>query len=133
MTPGEGVLTPGTDADVGEVLRQSGQCLRAIDLAAMQALGIAGACVRKPRIRVTRASQGRNDIADAIADWLAYAIAADGGEPVTAHPGGDVEALLTAGEVDADVMIGGTGAGARDNTVHALGKFGTVVAHGIAL
>src|SRR5262249_36939644 len=64
---------------------------------------------------------------------LAYAIAADGGEPVTASPGIDVEALLTVGEVDANVMIGGTGAGARDNTVHALEKIGTVDAHGIAV
>ena len=133
ITPGEGVLTPGTDAGVGEVLRQSGQRLRAIDLAAMQALGIAGAYVRKPPIRVARAGQGRNNIADVIADWLAYAIAADGGEPVTTSPGGDVEALLTAGEVDANVMIGGTGGGARDNTVHALGKIGAVDVHGIAL
>lgn len=30
-------------------------------------------------------------------------------------------------------MIGGTGAGARDNTVHVLRKIGTVDAHGIAL
>ena len=74
VTPGEGVLMPGTDAGVGEVLRQTGHRLRAVDVAAMQALGIAGARVRKPRIRVARAGRGRNDIADAIADWLAYAI-----------------------------------------------------------
>jgi molybdopterin molybdotransferase len=30
-------------------------------------------------------------------------------------------------------MIGGTGAGARDDTVHALGQTGAVEAHGIAL
>jgi len=115
------------------VLRQTGHRLRAVDVAAMQALGIAGARVRKPRIRVARAGRGRNDIADAIADWLAYAIAADGGEPVATRPGGDVEALLTGGGVDAVAMIGGTGAGARDDTVHALARTGSVEAHGIAL
>jgi molybdopterin molybdotransferase len=77
--------------------------------------------------------QGRNDIADAIADWLAYAIAADGGEPVTTRPGGEVEALLTSGGVDAVAMIGGTGAGGHDDTVHALARTGSVEAHGIAL
>jgi molybdopterin biosynthesis enzyme len=133
MTPGEGVLTPGTDAGLGEVLRQTGHRLRAVDVAAMQALGITGARVRKPRIRVARAGRGRNDIADAIADWLAYAIAVDGGEPVTTRPGGEVEALLTGGGVDAVAMIGGTGAGARDDTVHALARTGSVEAHGIAL
>jgi molybdopterin molybdotransferase len=133
MTPGEGVLMPGADAGVGEVLRQTGRRLRAVDVAAMQALGIAGARVRRPRIRVARAGRGRNDIADAIVDWLAYAIAADGGEPVATRPGGEVEALLTGGGVDAVAMVGGTGAGARDDTVHALGQTGIVDAHGIAL
>jgi hypothetical protein len=89
--------------------------------------------VRKPRIRVARVGRGRNDIADAIADWLAYAIAADGGEPVARRPGGEVEALLTGGGVDAVAMIGGTGAGGRDDTVHALARTGSVEAHGIAL
>jgi len=99
----------------------------------MQALSIVGARVRKPRIRVARAGRGRNDIADAIADWLAYAIAADGGEPVATRPGGEVEALLTGGGVDAVAMIGGTGAGGRDDTVHALARTGSVEAHGIAV
>jgi molybdopterin molybdotransferase len=133
ITPGEGVLTPGTDAGIGEVLRPTGHRLRAIDVAAIQALGITGVRVRKPRIRVARAGEGRNDIADAIADWLAYAVAADGGEPVTTSPGGDVEALLTGGGVDAVAIIGGTGTGPRDDTVHALRQTGTVEAHGIAL
>ena len=59
MTPGEGVLMPGTDAVIGDVLRQSGHRLRAVDVAAMQALGITGARVRKPRIRVARAGRGQ--------------------------------------------------------------------------
>jgi len=133
MTPGEGVLMPGTDAGVGEVLRQTGHRLRAVDVAVMRALGITGARVRKPRIGVGRAGPGRNDIADAIADWLAHAIAADGGEPVTTSPGVDVEALFTGGAADAIVMIGGTGTGPRDDAVHALRLTGAVEVHGIAL
>ncbi len=132
MTPGEGVLMPGTDAGVGEVLRQAGHRLRSVDIAAMQALGIMEARVRKPRIRVARAGHGRDDIADAIANWLASAIAAAGGEAVTTRPGDDVEALLTGDGVDAVVMIGGTGTGARDDTVHALRRTGAVEVHGIA-
>lgn len=86
-----------------------------------------------PRIRVACAVQGRNDIANAIADWLAYAIAADGGEPVVASSGGEVEELLVGDGVDAVTMIGGTGAGARDHAVHALRRAGAVEAHGIAI
>jgi molybdopterin biosynthesis enzyme len=133
VSPGEGVLAPGTDARPGEVLRQAGDRLRAIDVAAMEALGIDAVRVRKPRIRVVRADRGRNDIADAIVDWLAYAIATDGGEPVVARPGAEVEALLTGGGADAVAMIGGTGAGARDDTVHALARTGVVDVHGIAV
>jgi molybdopterin molybdotransferase len=133
VAPGEGVLMPGTDAGAGEVLRQIGHRLRAIDVAAMQALGISNARVRKPRIRVARVGRGRNEIADAIADWLAYAIAADGGEPVVSRPGADLDALLTGGGVDAVAIVGGTGAGAADATVHALARIGSVEAHGIAI
>jgi molybdopterin molybdotransferase len=133
VTAGDGVLMPGTDAGASEVLRRAGHRLRAIDVAAMQALGISGARARKPRVRVARVGRGRDDIADAASDWLAYAIAADGGEPVVSRPGPAAEALLTGGGVDAVVMVGGTGACPRDDTVHALARIGTVEAHGIAV
>jgi molybdopterin molybdotransferase len=133
ITPGEGVLMPGTDAGAGEVLRQTGHRLRSADVAVMQALGIGEVHVRKPRIRVARTDEGRNDIAGAIADWLTNMIAADGCEPPAARPGGGVEDILTGDGVDAVVMIGGTGAGARDNAVHALRQAGAVEVHGIAL
>jgi molybdopterin molybdotransferase len=133
MTPGEGVLMPGTDAAVGEVLRPAGHRLRSVDVAAMQALGMTQVHVRKPRIRVARTGEGRNDMTDAIADWLANAIAANGCEPVSARPGDELGELLTGDGVDAVAMIGGTGAGARDDAVHALRQTGTVEVHGIAL
>jgi hypothetical protein len=72
--------------------------------------------VPKPCIRVAHASQSRNDIADAIACWLAHAIAA-GGESAATSPGLDVEALLIGGGVDAVAMIGiGAGAGGNAGT-----------------
>jgi len=133
VTAGEGVLLPGTDAGAGELLRHTGERLRAIDVAAMQALGVAGVRVRKPRVRIARVGRSRNDIADAIADWLAYAIAADGVEPVATRPGADIAALLSGGGVDAVAIVGGTGAGSGDDTVHALARTGAVEAHGIAV
>ena len=133
VIPGEGVLMPGTDCSSGEVLRQAGHRLRAIDVAAIQALGVAAVRVRKPRVRIARVGGGRNDIADAVADWVAYAIAADVGEPVASRASADVEALLTGGGVDAVTLVGGTGFGPRDDTVHALARTGTVEAHGIAI
>ena len=99
--------------------------LRSIDVAAIQALGVAGVRVRKPSVRIARVGGGRDDIADAVADWVAYAIAAGGGEPVASGPGADVEALLTGGGVDAVTLLGGTGFGPRDDAVHALARIGT--------
>jgi molybdopterin molybdotransferase len=131
ITPGDGVLLPGTDAGDGEVLRRAGHRLRASDIAAMRALGIPCARVRKPRVRVARA--GRDGIAEAIAGWTACAIAADGGEPLAAAPDAGIEAVLAADGADAVVVIGGTGSGARDDSVHALRRTGVVEAHGIAL
>ncbi len=133
VTPGEGVLWPGADAAVGELLRPAGHRMRAIDVAAMQALGVTAARVRKPRIRIARVGRGRDVICDAIADWLAFAVAADGGEPVATRPGGEVDALLSAGGADAVVMVGGTGGGSRDDSVGALRRIGTVEIHGFAV
>jgi molybdopterin molybdotransferase len=133
VTPGDGVLLPGTDAGAGEVLCRAGHRLRASDIAAMQALGILAARVRKPRIRIARAGLERDDIADAIVEWLASATAAEGGEPVTGSSAAGVAALLAADGVDAVAVIGGTGSGARDNSVHALRQIGVVEAHGFAV
>lgn len=133
ITPGDGVLLPGTDAGAAEVLWQTGHRLRASDIAVLLALGIPGVRVRKPRILIARTRQSRDDIADAIVDWMTRAMTADGGEPATTAPGADIEALLAADRVDAVAIIGGTGSGARDNSVHALRRAGAVEAHGIAV
>jgi molybdopterin biosynthesis enzyme len=134
MAPGDGVLLPGADAEAGEVLWRAGHRLRASDAAAMLALGIPGARVRRPRIRiVARARFGSDGILDAIVSWIVIAIDAAGGQPVTANPDAGIEALLAADGVDAVVVIGGTGAGACDGSVQALRRTGVVEAHGIAI
>jgi hypothetical protein len=91
----EGVLIPGTDWSAGEVLRHGGQLRRAIDLAVIQALGIAGVRVRTLSAGIAGVGGGRDDVVGQVADWAAHAIAADGGgEPVVSGPSADVEALL---------------------------------------
>jgi molybdopterin molybdotransferase len=129
MSPGDGVLLPGTDAGDGELLWRAGHRLRAGDAAVLQALGIPRVLVRRPRIGIVCASE---DCA-AIANWMAAAITADGGAPVSASPDAGIEAQLTADGADAVAVIGGTGASARDRSVHALRQTGIVEAHGIAI
>jgi molybdopterin biosynthesis enzyme len=133
LTPGDGVLQPGTDAAAGEVLWRAGHRMRASDVAAMQALGMPGVRVHKPRIRIVPTRHGNDDIADAITGWIAVVIAADGGEPEEATSDAGVEALLTRDGADAVIVIGGTGAGACDGSVQALRRTGVVEAHGIAI
>ena len=55
-----------------------------------------------------------------------------GGVAVTAEPGGLASALADAA-VDAVVVVGGTGSGRNDATVHTLASVGEVHVHGIAL
>lgn len=133
VAPDTGVLLPGTDAAAGEVLWRAGHRLRAGDTAVMQAFGIAHAAVRRPRIAVARARDG-DAVIDAIAPFLTAAIAGGGGEAI---PAGGLDSVLTsvlaAGEADAAVIIGGTGPGARDHSVHVLRRAGVVIVHGVAI
>jgi molybdopterin biosynthesis enzyme len=133
MTPGDGVLLPGTDAGAGEVLWQAGHRMRARDVAVLQALGIPAAQVRRPRIRIAGASDRRDGIADAIVNWMTCAITADGGEPVAATSDARTDALLAADGADAVIVVGGTGSGAGDDSVRALRRAGVVATHGIAM
>ena len=50
ITPGDGVLASGADATPAVALRRAGERLRAFDLAAMTAAGIAEVTIRSPRL-----------------------------------------------------------------------------------
>ena len=52
VNPGDGVLAAGGDCDPAIPLRRAGERLRATDVAAFAAAGIARVTVREPRIRV---------------------------------------------------------------------------------
>src|SRR5258708_29350068 len=52
VNPGDGVLAAGGDSDSAIPLRRAGERLRATDLAALSATGIARVTVREPRIRI---------------------------------------------------------------------------------
>jgi molybdopterin molybdotransferase len=131
VAPGDGVLLPGTDAAAGELLWRAGHRLRAADVAVLQGLGIAAASVRKPRVCVARAHRGDDDILEAIVSFVTWAIAAEGGDPVTSAA--DVEAVLAGAAADAVIVTGGTGSGPFDGSVQALRRAGVVEAHGIAI
>jgi molybdopterin molybdotransferase len=130
VAPGDGVLLAGADAPAGMVLRPAGARLRRIDAAALQAVGIEQVAVRRPRLRVVRASQGA--AVEAAAGFVREAIVAEGGHAM-ADEHVSLSASLNADDCDAIVVIGGTGSGSNDRSVVALEKAGRVAFHGIAI
>jgi molybdopterin biosynthesis enzyme len=133
VAPGDGVLHPGTDAAPGEVVQRAGARLRASDVAAMQALGIGSVKVRRPRLLFRCPRAHRDPIADAIVAWLGRAVAADGGEPLSAGVDASMQTLLSRADADGFIIVGGTGSGRDDDAVKTLSRAGTVEVHGIAL
>jgi molybdopterin molybdotransferase len=129
VAPGEGVLAPHADAAAGLQLRLAGARLRRIDVALLTALGIERVLVRQPRVRVVPAGGG--DIIRAAALLIASAVDSESG--VAASGEITLEMALDDERADMVVAIGGTGSGARDQSVRTLARVGKVQFHGIAI
>jgi molybdopterin molybdotransferase len=133
VAPGDGVLHTGTDAGLREIVQRAGARLRASDVAAIQALGIASVSVRRPRLLLGCLRAHREPVTDAIMAWLSRVVTADGGEPLSVGAGTPMQALLSETNADGFVIVGGTGSGRNDQTVTTLAQVGTVEVHGIAI
>jgi molybdopterin molybdotransferase len=122
-TAGEGVRAAGADAVPERPLRRAGERLRAVDVAAFRAAGIARALVREPRLRIVSTAPD-----DSAALLIARAASAMGGHIIFVHA---LERALSEENADAVIAIGGTG---YDGTsVSMLARAGTVAIHGIGL
>ena len=130
--PGEGVLPPGADVARGATLLPAGRRLGGLEIALLAAAGVAEARVRAPRLRLVRAAPGGDAVIDAAITCIADAIASQGGIAAIAaqHSLADALADTTA---DAVVVVGGTGSGRNDTTVHTLASIGELLVHGIGL
>jgi molybdopterin biosynthesis enzyme len=130
--PGEGVLPPGADVARGATLLPAGRRLGGLEIALLAAAGVAEARVRAPRLRLVRAAPGGDAVIDAAIACIADAIASQGGIAAVAaqHSLADALADTTA---DAVVVVGGTGSGRNDTTVHTLASIGELLVHGIGL
>ncbi|HMK80024.1 MAG TPA: molybdopterin-binding protein [Xanthobacteraceae bacterium] len=122
-TVGDGVLEAGADAGAGQMLRYPGAKLRAIDVAALQAVGVSRVAVREPRVRVVSVG------ADPTALAIARAVASHGANVIFVRA---LERAL-AEDADAIVAIGGTGAGRDHHSVEQLARAGQVDIHGFGL
>jgi molybdopterin molybdotransferase len=131
VNPGDGVLAAGGDCDPLIPLRHAGERLRVTDLAAFAAAGIARVTVREPRIRVLPLRGSA--IINAAARLVASDIERRGGLARLDDAGRDFGVVLAAESTDAIVVIGGTGSGRNDTSVHMLTREGQLSVHGIAL
>ena len=128
--PGTGVLAAGGNAASGALLRRAGERLRASDIAALAALGVAIVHARRPN---TRISVMNPRLGHAItATLLKHAVEAAGGTVEIASDLPLERALLDEG-ADAVFVIGGTGQGKRDASVTALARVGRVAIHGFGI
>jgi molybdopterin biosynthesis enzyme len=130
VAPGEGVLAPGGDAAPASALRRIGERLRALDLAAMAAAGMAEVTIRSPRFALARSTPARTPMLDAARAML-FRCAAKAGCAVS--EANSLAEALSEGQCDAVIGIGGTGSGRRDDAVQELARRGQIEAHGIAI
>jgi molybdopterin molybdotransferase len=130
VAPGDGVLPAGGDAASPTPLRRAGERLRALDLAAMAAAGIAEVTIRLPRLALARANAAKTPVLDAARVTLSHCAIAAG--CVVRETNSLAEALSEA-QYDAVIGIGGTVSGRRDDAVQELARLGRIEAHGIAI
>jgi molybdopterin molybdotransferase len=131
LASGDGVLPAGADAAPGEVLRRAGARVRATDLAVFAILGTSHVEVREPRVRVVFAHPESDRVIGAIAGLLARAVHAAGGIAVAAPRATSLEGALA--DADAVIVVGGSGSGRGDRSVHDLARRGHVAFHGVGL
>src|SRR5262249_51384677 len=117
----------------GATLLPAGRRLGGLEIALLAAAGVAEARVRAPRLRLVHAAPGGNAVIDAAIACIAEAIASQGGiAPIAAAQHSLADALADT-SADAVVVVGGTGSGRNDTTVHTLASIGELLAHGIGL
>jgi len=136
--PGDGVLAAAADAAAEQTLRRAGERLRAIDVAALRAVGLARVAVRTPRLVLIAANVFIDAIDDTVAPLVARDIAVGGGDAEIVRGASDGtpaldQALQQSQHVDAIVIVGGSGAGRHDASVRTLARLGKVEIHGVGL
>lgn len=133
VTAGEGVLSAGGDAAPRTTLRRTGERMRTVDVAAMQAAGIKDALIREPRVAVALGGEPGTRALGAAFEFSVGAVSDAGAAVLRNGPDITLEGMVADADGDAIVAIGGTGSGQGDRAVQSLARLGRVEMHGIAI
>jgi molybdopterin molybdotransferase len=128
---GEAVLAAEGHFAKGATVCRAGDRLRAIDCAILSALNVNKISVHAPRIKVVSATTVESG-EDVISPFIASIVRTRGGIPEFVR-GAHVEAVFSGPDADAVIVVGGSGMGRNDSSVHSLARFGRVDFHGIAI
>jgi molybdopterin molybdotransferase len=132
VSPGEGVLPAAGDGAAGATLLAAGRRVGGVEIALLTAAGVITVSVRAPRLRLVRAAPAGDAVIDAAVGYVADAVESQGGAVVNAAQE-DLAHALAGADVDAIVVLGGTGSGRRDVTVRTIESVGALLVHGVAL
>jgi len=125
-------LPAAADGAPGATFLPAGRRVGGVEIALLTAAGVAAVSVREPRLRLVRAGPAGAAVIDAAVRYLADAVASQGGVAVIAARE-DLDQALAASDIDAIIVVGGTGSGRRDFTVRTMASVGAVLVHGVAL
>lgn len=121
------VLAADTGAGQERRLRLAGERLRAVDVAALQGVGIVRVTVREPRVRVVSTGGAATD---AVALAIARAVSAHGVVVIFVRA---LERALADEQTDIVIAVGGTGEEQDDASVAMLARMGQVDIHGFGI
>jgi molybdopterin molybdotransferase len=131
VAPGEGVLAAGADIARGTTLLTAGRRLDGLRIALLAAADVRAVRIRAPRVHLVP-TRGDDVVIDAAIGLIADTIASAGAIAVTDATSNLAEALVDTA-VDAVIVVGGTGSGRSDASVHTLASVGKLHVHGVAL
>jgi len=132
LAPGDGVLPDGADMAEGAV-RPAGTRLRGSDLAALAMLGVELVRVREPRLRVVPVRPPGDRVIDGVADLLVRDVLVHGRAFSQPCDNRGLDGAFDPIGEDAMIVVGGSGSGRRDRSVHTLAHRGSVAFHGVGV
>lgn len=133
--PGHGVRRAGNDLEAGRSIIAAGYRIGVADLLVMRAAGFEKMKVRSPRVRVidVPSVDGNSASSHFVYEFLKSADARVSITRAASRDAASISTVIVAEPCDLLAIVGGTGFGRMDATIHALALRDALLAHGLAL